>query len=239
MRAFDVVVVRDRIAEIVAIAPRGRSCRRGGPRRATADRGTGFTLMPGFVVLTSTCTRSTARACPGIRAQAVDGAWRDQRARAGQWPPDRVAGRRQAAQQRGSSPRASTSIRSSTPSSPGSNADTARQAVRNARRRGADGIKFIGSIRRTCSPPWTRPRQRCAPRCTTPSSWWRTPTCCNLGARPRLDGALVRPARGHVHRPPAAALAGGFNNTDEQMRFAGAGGCGNRRPSRARRAGTR
>ena len=159
---------------------------------------------------------------------AVDGAWRDQRARAGQWPPDRVAGRRQAAQraQRIVAPRIDVypffnAIQ------PGINdADTARQAVRNARAAAPTASSSSARSRRTCStPPWTRPRRSaCAPRCTTPSSWWRTPTCC----RPRR-AASTRWSTGtacleamftdrRLQRWPAE-----FNNTDEQMRFAEAG----------------
>src|SRR5690606_19272306 len=162
---------------------------------------------------------------PGIRAQAVDGAWRDQRARAGQWPPDRVAGRRQAAQraQRDRRPaHRRLSVLQRHPARDqrrGHRAPGGPQRPPPRRRRHQVHRLDPGgrALRRPGRGRGDRHAHHDAPR---PAAGGVRQRAADLGARPRLDGALVRPAEAmftdrRLQRWPAE-----FNNTDEQMRFA-------------------
>lgn len=148
---FDVVVERDRIAQIVPIGAPGAivASRRAAPGEREID-GTGFTLMPGFVD-----THVHLHALDdeqGVPPEYVLKLWmahgvtsvRDLGSRRPiEWLADvkRRSERNQIVAPRIDVYPFFNAIQ------PGINdAAAARDAVRNARRRGADGIKFIGSI---------------------------------------------------------------------------------------------
>lgn len=228
---FDVVIERDRVAQIVPIGAPGAIVE--SKRAPAGDReidGTGFTLMPGFV--DTHVHLHSLEDEQGVPPEYVLKLWmahgvtsvRDLGSgRPIEWLADI---KRRSERNEIVAPRIDiypffNAIQ------PGINDPaTAREAVRNARRRGADGIKFIGSI----------PEDVLYAALDEAEAIGMRTTMHHAQQLVAYANVLQTSARGldsmeHWYGLPEAMFTdrrlqrwpADFNNTDEQMRFAEAG----------------
>lgn len=228
---FDVVVERDRVAQIVPIGAPGAivASRRAAPGEREID-GTGFTLMPGFV--DTHVHLHTLDDEQGVPPEYVLKLWmahgvtsvRDLGSRRPiEWLADV---KRRSERNQIVAPRIDVYPFFNAIQPDINDAAAARDAVRNARRRGADGIKFIGSIPEDVLYAALDEAEAIGLRTTMHHAQQLVAYANVLQTAGRgldsmehwygLPEAMFTDRR--LQRWPAD-----FNNTDEQMRFAEAG----------------